>query len=332
MLEKNNIYNMDCLEGIKLLDDNSVDLTVTSPPYDNLRTYGDTCEWNFDIFKEIAQELYRVTRKGGVIVWVVGDACLDGSETGSSFRQALYFKDLGMKLHDTMIYEKNSSTFPAKANSKRYSQIFEYMFVFTKGKIRNDIKLIADKKNKWAGWSNWGTKMDKSIKPVPEFSLRNNLWKYNVGFNDKTGHPAVFPEKLAEDHILSWSVEGDLVLDPFMGSGTTAKAAMLTKRNFLGFEKNKDYCDVAIARVKKYQEAARKETLSVTELMGETLQYESNDESDMAEKIVIYNNLLQELNDYMNTQSATSLKSLTFAFKSKSNDAKIERLKAAKII
>ena len=254
-MELNKIYNMDCLEGLKLLEDNCIDLTVTSPPYDDLRNYKG---YSFD-FESIAKELYRVTKTGGVLVWIVGDATSKGSESGTSFRQALYFKECGFNLHDTMIYEKNSSSFPAARTSKRYTQIFEYMFVFCKGKIRNDISLLCDKPNKWAGHTNWGnnTQYDKdgnlkqtnNIKPVPEFSLRNNIWKYSVGFNDKTGHPAVFPEKLAEDHILSWSNKNDVILDPFMGSGTTAKMCILNNRNYIGFEISKEYCNVIETRL-----------------------------------------------------------------------------------
>lgn len=260
-MELNRIYNIDCLQGLKLLADNSIDLTVTSPPYDDLRNYKG---YSFD-FENIAKELYRVTKTGGILVWIVGDATSKGSESGTSFRQALYFKECGFNLHDTMIYEKNSSSFPAARTSKRYTQIFEYMFVFCKGKIRNDISLLCDKPNKWAGHTNWGnnTQYDKdgnlkqtnNIKPVPEFSLRNNIWKYSVGFNDKTGHPAVFPEKLAEDHILSWSRENDVVLDPFMGSGTTAKMSILNNRNYIGFEISEEYCSMAEKRLHKYEKS-----------------------------------------------------------------------------
>ena len=265
-MEMNNIYNVDCMEGLKTLPDNSIDFIITSPPYDNIRSYkSDDFDnvWNFDKFKNIATEITRVLKQGRFVVWVVGDATVDGSETGTSFRQALYFMECGLKLHDTMIYEKNSSTFPAKRTSKRYTQIFEYMFVFVKGKPRTDIELIADKPNKWAGHTNWGTqtlynkncdKIERTqkIKPIPQYSLRNNIWKYSVGFNDKTNHPAVFPEKLAEDHIKSWTKEGDLVLDPFMGSGTTAKMALLNNRKYLGFEMNEEYCNEAIERVSRY--------------------------------------------------------------------------------
>lgn len=218
--------------------------------------------YSFD-FENIVKELFRVTKDGGIVVWIVGDSTVNGSESGTSFKQALFFKECGFKLHDTMIYEKNSSSFPASRTSKRYTQIFEYMFVFCKGKIRNDIALLCDKPNKWAGHTNWGnnTQYDKdgnlkqtnNIKPVPEFSLRNNIWKYSVGFNDKTGHPAVFPEKLAEDHILSWSNEGDIVLDPFMGSGTTAKMCILNNRKYIGFEISEEYCDIAKKRIAKYK-------------------------------------------------------------------------------
>ena len=267
-MKTNFIDSIHLGDSVNVLDylienDVKVNLTVTSPPYDNLRSYGKTCEWNFETFKEIANKLYKITEDGGILVWIVGDATIKGYESLSSFKQAIYFDSIGFKMHDTMIYEKNSSSFPARRDSKRYTQIFEYMFVFVKGKIRNDIKLLADKPNKWAGHTNWGsnTQYDKdgnlkqtnNIKPVPEFSLRNNIWKYSVGFNDKTGHPAVFPEKLAEDHILSWSNEGDIVLDPFSGSGTTGKMAMLNKRYFIGIEKNKEYFDKSIERLNKYE-------------------------------------------------------------------------------
>lgn len=344
MLETNKIYNCNCIDGLKLLDDNSVDLTVCSPPYDNLREYHGVINedtWNFDVFKAIAKELYRVTRKGGVVVWVVGDAVVNGGETGSSFRQALYFQECGFKLHDTMIYEKNSSTFPARADSKRYSQIFEYMFVFVKGKIRNDIKLIADKKNKWFGWTNWGQHSQydtegnlvkaKNIRPIPEFSLRTNIWKYSVSFNDKTGHPAVFPEKLAEDNILSWSCEGDLVLDPFMGSGTTAKMAMLNNRNYIGFELNKDYYEKSLERVAKYEGKVNDRLTGVT-IMDEAgecemdLQCDIDNDKEIEGKTALFAQLLNEMNNYFNEQSLSILKNLKLTFVNKANDERVKKV------
>ena len=269
--ENIDIYNEDCRDTMQRMkeEDIKVDLVITSPPYNNLRTYNHSSTWNFEIFKEIAQLLYDVTADGGVVVWVVGDATINGSETGTSFKQALYFMECGFKLHDTMLFEKNSSSFPAKRTGNRYTQIFEYMFVFSKGKPKT-AHLICDKENKWKNFTNWGknTNYNKdgeliptnNIKPVPEFSPRNNIWKYTVGFNINEGkHPAVFPYQLAEDHILTWSNEGDLVFDPFTGSGTTASAALCNNRKFIGSEIDKTYYDFILNNIQKRYERWQKE-------------------------------------------------------------------------
>ena len=262
----NKIINEDSEKGLKNLPPNSIDLTVTSPPYDDIRDYKG---YNFSdsVLTNIITELYRVTKSGGVVVWVVGDSTKDGSESGNSFRQALKFMEAGFKLHDTMIYEKNTSSFPAKRTGNRYTQIFEYMFVFCKDKIKT-AHMICDKANKWAGHTNWGKNTNRlkngelqetsDIKPVPDFSPRNNIWRYNVGkgFNssDKESHehPAIFPEQLAEDHILSWSNEDDIILDPFSGSGTTCKMAKKNKRKFIGFDISEEYYKLAEKIIEKY--------------------------------------------------------------------------------
>jgi len=259
MIELNKIYNEDCLEGMKTLPDECVDLTVTSPPYDNLRTYnGNIDQWCFEKFQNIARELYRVTKQGGVVVWVVGDATVKGSETGTSFRQALWFKDCGFNLHDTMIYEKNCTG--ACGSNNCYWQTFEYMFVFTKGKIKTVHRLDNGKPRSKGGiitgriTKDGIQKVEKRSDAEGKLQLRTNIWRYNVGFtsgDDKTGHPAVFPIQLAQDHILSWSNEGDTVLDPFIGSGTTAIACINTNRNYIGFELDKHYCDIANERIQK---------------------------------------------------------------------------------
>tara|TARA_R110002124_G_scaffold56577_1_gene159459 strand:+ start:250 stop:1041 length:792 start_codon:yes stop_codon:yes gene_type:complete len=259
-MEINKIYNENCLKTMSRMSDNFIDLTVTSPPYDNLRTYNG---YSFD-FESIAKELYRVTKEGGVVVWVVGDAVIKGGESGMSFKQALYFKECGFKLHDTMIYEKHTSSFPARKDGNRYTQIFEYMFVFVKGKIK-DITLICDKKNKTAGeqsrfgkysyYNKEGEKVQEENKGkiTPEFSPRTNIWKYKVGFDKVKGHPAIFPEKLASEHIVSWSNEGDLVYDCFMGSGTTAKMSIVNKRNWIGSEMSEEYCEIITQRLNAQQ-------------------------------------------------------------------------------
>ena len=266
-----NIYNEDCRDTMQrmLKEDVKADLVITSPPYNNLRTYNHSSTWNFDIFKEIAKLLYDITADGGIVVWVVGDATINGSETGTSFKQALYFMECGFKLHDTMLFEKNSSSFPAKRTGNRYTQIFEYMFVFSKGKPKT-AHLICDKENKWKNFTNWGKNtiynkdgeliQTNDIKPVPEFSPRNNIWKYTVGFNINEGkHPAVFPYQLAEDHLKTWSNEGDLVFDPFTGSGTTASAALCNNRRFIGCEIDKTYFSFIPNNIQKRYERWQKE-------------------------------------------------------------------------
>ncbi len=260
------IIEGDCItEMEKMVQDGvKVDLTVTSPPYDNLRSYEGTLLWDFNKFKEVAKLLYDITRDGGVVVWVVSDQTVKGNKSLTSFRQALYFQEIGFNFYDNIIYEKNSSSFPQSKKSKRYTDVYEYCFVLTKGKIRQDIQLLCDKPNKWAGHTNWGkmTSYNKDgkvsnskgfIDPVPEFSKRKNIWRYNTAVEvDKNTHPAKMPEKLAVDHVLSWSVEGDVVFDPFMGSGTTGKAAMSNGRNFIGIEIVAEYCEIARERFKKY--------------------------------------------------------------------------------
>jgi site-specific DNA-methyltransferase (adenine-specific) len=241
MLELNTIYAEDCLETMSRMPDSYVNLVVTSPPYDNLRAYNG---YSFE-FEKIANQLVRVLDNNGILVWIVGDATIKGSETGTSFRQALYFLSLGLKLHDTMIYEKNSPAYPASRKSNRYTQIFEYMFVFAKGDVPKH--LIIDKANKWAGYKDFSGKLKN---PVPDFSPRNNIWKYTTSFNG-VKHPAPFPEALAKDHILSWSSPNHLVYDPFMGSGTTAKMAQSEGRNFIGSEVSQDYVDLANARLQE---------------------------------------------------------------------------------
>ena len=247
------LYRGDCLEVMKKIPDGSVDLIVTSPPYDNLRTYNDSLNWNFDIFKNIALELKRVLIKGGVIVWVVGDQTIKGSETGTSFKQALYFKEIGFNLHDTMIYEKLNY---APLSHNRYEQSFEYMFILSLGKpnIFNALKVKCKHKGKIPNGTfyhksnqNTPTKAN-SNKSVNDEKIKNNIWSFVCG-GKGNGHPAQFPEKLALDHIKSWSKESDTVLDLFMGSGTTGVACKQLNRKFIGIELDEDYFKIAEDRI-----------------------------------------------------------------------------------
>ncbi|MBR5354676.1 MAG: site-specific DNA-methyltransferase [Alphaproteobacteria bacterium] len=246
----------DCLNLMKALPENSIDATITSPPYDSLRTYEGVCTWGESQWKEALNQLYRVTKKGGIVVWIVNDMCIKGSESGTSFKQALYAKEIGFRLHDTMIWHKNSGGFTTHHN--RYTQTFEYMFVFSKGAPQTH-NIIKDKKNKWAGSKgcasirqpDGATRKQKTRHLIKEYGARYNIWEINpVQSNtERTGHPAQFPIKLAHDHILTWTNKGDTVLDPFMGSGTTAVACIKTNRNFIGMEMNENYYKLAQNRI-----------------------------------------------------------------------------------
>lgn len=249
------LYNGDSCEILKTIPAEYVDLTVTSPPYDNLRTY-EGITWNFDIFKQIADELYRVTKQGGAVVWIVNDATIDGSETGTSFRQALYFKEIGFNIHDTMIWKKFGTSFP---ETNRYYQNYEYMFVFSKGMAKTT-NLIKDRKNSCYGHKVSGglreadghiRKKTGAIKGqrIDEFGIRYNVWEIRQHAGTQNEHPAMFPVQIAKDHIISWSNAGDTVLDPFMGSGTTGVACKQTQRDFIGIEISEKYFNFAKDRI-----------------------------------------------------------------------------------
>jgi len=248
------LYNGECLETMGLMDDGIIDLTVTSPPYDNLRSYnGNNDQWSDSVWQGVISELYRLTKKGGVVVWVVGDATIKGSETGTSFKQALWAKECGFNLHDTMIYAKTN---PIPLTHNRYEQGFEYTFIWSKGRpntfnpIMVDVK-TPNKKYKWKSKESGSSKREReeiTFSKTKKISL--NIFKYSlVGSKEAGKHPAPFPEQLAHDHIISWSNEGDTVLDPFMGSGTTGKMAKQLNRNFIGIELDKKYFDIAKERI-----------------------------------------------------------------------------------
>ena len=259
-MEYNTIYHTDALSLMADMDDDSIDMALTSPPYDNLRTYDGHSEFDF---KSIAQETYRVLKPGGVLVWVVGDATIDGSETLTSMRQALYFVDVvGFKMHDTMIYYRDGTLFP---DPTRYTPQWEYMFIFSIGRPKtiNQLK----QKNKYAGGYGGGNAIKyqreanghakRPRRKTKEYGVLGNVWKISSGGGKTTkdkeayAHPAMFPEKLAERHILTWSNPGDVVMDYFMGSGTTAKMARNNGRHYIGCDVNGDYVELARKRLAK---------------------------------------------------------------------------------
>ncbi len=252
-MELNKLYCIDNISGMKQIQDNSINLTVTSPPYDKLRNYNG---YSFD-FENVAKQLFRVTKDGGVIVWIVGDATINGSETLSSFKQAIYFQSLGFNIHNTMIWDKGTFT-AVGALVNRYAPVFEYMFIISKGypKTFNSIK---DRENKSFGRKKHGTfrQKDGTTKPlfnigknILEFGQRFNIWQIPAEkSNSKRLHPAMFPENLIKDHIISWSNENDIIFDPFVGSGTTCKAAKDLNRRYLGFDISQEYIDIANLRI-----------------------------------------------------------------------------------
>lgn len=260
-----NLINGNCLLEMPKLKSESIDLTVTSPPYDNLRTYNDSLEWGPHVWKPTLKELYRITTQGGVVVWVVGDATIKGSETGTSFKQAIHAIDCGFKLHDTMIYKKPN----LPKNHRRYEQDFEYMFIFLKGSIKTFNPIMI--KNKQYGRGATGAtfrhkgKLTSKIhndKPIKKERIKGNCWDIDCGYMRSSKdiisfeHPATFPEKLANDHIISWSNEGDTVFDPFMGSGTTGKMAKQLNRKFIGIEKDPRYFEIAQERILSFKKSA----------------------------------------------------------------------------
>lgn len=252
----NKTYNENCLDTMSKIPNDCIDLVVTSPPYDDLRNYNG---YTFD-FENIAKELFRVLKDGGVVVWVVGDKIKNGNKSLTSFRQSLFFQEIGFNVHDVMIYRKKNTPF---MRSNAYTNCYEFMFIFSKGKpntfnplktktVRSGKeKLVANKK---------ADGINKKVESVlNEEKTLTNIWDYAVGLGGSTSdriafeHPAIFPEKLAQDHILSWSNENDLVYDPFMGSGTTAKMAILNNRNWIGSEISEEYCKIIEERLKQYE-------------------------------------------------------------------------------
>ena len=256
MLAENRIYNCDAREALNMMDDESIDMVMTSPPYDDLRKYkGSATAWNYETFKSIARDLYRVLKPGGVIVWVVNDKTDKGSETGSAFKEALYFMELGLNINDTMIWEKTNPM--PQVKQPRYNQVFEYMFVFSKGKPKTFNPLMEpckcagqtyDSTCKNMGGENGRTHKTFNINPE---KVMGNIWKIAVAQNQTT-HPAVYPYEIPYRHIQTWTNEGELVLDPFIGSGTTALAAIDLDRKFIGIELNEEYCKECTERVNEY--------------------------------------------------------------------------------
>jgi len=253
-MELEKTYNENCLITMQNMPDNYVDYVITSPPYDDIRNYNG---YQFE-FEKIAKELFRITKQGGIIIWVVADATINGSETGTSFKQALFFIEIGFRLHDTMIYYKNN---PMPQTGNRYHQHFEYMFAFSKGSPKTFNPITEPTKYQGlANMKNRGQNGSLDYEKVERTKEKKvgNVFFYSVGGGISTkdkiayNHPAIFPEKLVADQIKTWTNENDLVYDPFMGSGTTAKIAHLLKRRWIGSEISEEYVKISEERLKEY--------------------------------------------------------------------------------
>ena len=242
----------DAVRIMSKMPEDSVDLTVTSPPYDELRNYNG---YIFD-FEGMAQNLWRVTKKGGVLVWVVGDKIKNGNRTLTSFKQALFFQRIGFNVHDVMIYRKKNTPF---MRTNAYTNCFEFMFVFSKGKPKtfNPLRVkTARQGHEMLTFNKGPDGVNKKIlgELKPEKTM-TNIWEFAVGLHGTTSdkiafqHTAVFPEKLAENHILSWTKTGDVVFDPMCGSGTTCKMAAMNKRNYIGCDISKEYVELTKKRL-----------------------------------------------------------------------------------
>lgn len=252
----NQIIEGNCVEVMRKFDKDVIDLTVTSPPYDDLRNY----KGFVFPFEDIAKELFRITKQGGVVVWVVADATINATETGTSFKQALYFREIGFNLHDTMIFRKRNPI--PQIYRKRYNNEFEYMFVFSKGVVKTHNPLMVDcmhaglelNGTTYKNYSKNEQTREKMAKPVKDQKIKGNIWEYVVGKKQEDqeakGHPAPFPCDLVRDHISSWTNPGDIVLDPMSGSGTTARVACDMNRNYIGIDVSPEYCELARHRVK----------------------------------------------------------------------------------
>jgi site-specific DNA-methyltransferase (adenine-specific) len=259
----NQIIEGNCIDIMKEFDDEVIDLTITSPPYDDLRNY----KGFVFPFENIAKELFRITKQGGVVVWVVADATIKSTETGTSFKQALYFKEIGFNLHDTMIFRKKNPI--PQIYRKRYNNEFEFMFVFSKGVVKTHNSLMVDcmhaglelNGTTYKNYSKNEQVREKLANPVKDKKIKGNIWEYVVGKKQEDqeakGHPAPFPCQLVRDHVFSWTNPDDIVFDPMSGSGTTCRVAAEMERKYIGIDISSEYCEIARKRIKNVEMQTR---------------------------------------------------------------------------
>jgi site-specific DNA-methyltransferase (adenine-specific) len=262
------IIHNDCVSEMATLPDNCIPLTVTSPPYDKLRRYGGQ-RWSFETFEKVARQLFRLTMPGGVVLWVVQDGTVDGSLTGTSARQWLYFQQIGFDLNSVLIL----ATRGWRSQTSRYANQFHFGFVLSKGRPRA-FHPIRDRINSTAGQRLRCSRRSASGEAVTTYNgdrrlglhgYRANVWFYDVGGGKSTKdryasrHEALMPEQMARDLIISWSRPGDLIFDPFCGAATTCKMALLSHRHYLGIEAHALYYRLALRRMRDAQTEYRRQ-------------------------------------------------------------------------
>ena len=256
---------MDCVEGIKKLPDESIDLMITSPPYDGIRKYNG---FNYDLHAT-GKEIYRVLKDGGIAVMVIQDQTKNFGKTLTSFKMIIDWCDnIGFKLFETVIYKKHGGE--GAWWTKRFRVDHEYMPIFLKGErpqYFNKEHLKIPSKHGGKTMTGCATRLTngKTLKSkkvtINLMKCRGTLWNYTTcgdGSRLKHQHPATFPNKIPFDFIECFCPKKGVVIDPFIGSGTTALAAIELERNYIGFDISKEYCDLAKKRIKEEANRNRK--------------------------------------------------------------------------
>ena len=254
----NSIICGDSAEVLKNFPDNSIDMVVTSPPYDGLRDYNG---FSLDLHK-IGKEIYRVLKDGGIAVMVIQDATKDFAKSLTSFRTIVDWCDnVGFRLFETVIYHKNGTE--GAWWKQRFRVDHEYMPIFMKGKKpqyfnKEPLKIPSKHGGKvMSGSGNRrtdGTLSETVRRPINTMKCRGTVWDYLMAGDKnplKRKHPAVFPDKIPYDCIQCFCPEGGLVLDPFIGCGSTAVMAKVLGRNYIGIDISREYCDLAEERIEK---------------------------------------------------------------------------------
>lgn len=257
------VHCMECVEGMEMLPDDCVDLVVTSPPYDAVRKYNG---FAFDLHQTGAQ-IHRVLKDGGIAAMVIQDQTKDFGKSLTSFRTIIDWCDsFGFKLFECVIYRKNGSE--GAWWKHRFRVDHEYIPLFLKGDrpayfdkqplrvpSKHGGKVMSGSGNRRTDGATNGTVR----REINATKCRGTIWNYLMAGDKnplKRKHPAVFPDAIPSDLIQCFCPPGGIVLDPFIGSGSTAVQALKHERHFIGFDISQEYCDLCNQRLEKDVETA----------------------------------------------------------------------------